>query len=70
MKIEIIDVDYKTDVELLTLRECGFQVGDVLEVAGEYPSGRIYVKAIRTTGVVSIGDAVGVQASEYKVAEE
>lgn len=70
MKIEIIDVDYKTDADLITLRECGFQVGDVVEVAVEYPDGRIYVKAIRETAEASIGNAVGLQEGEYKVIEE
>lgn len=70
MKIEIIDVDCKTDADLLTLRECGFQVGDVVEVAGENPVGGIYVKAIRTTAEVSIGNAVRLLEGEYEVAEE
>lgn len=70
MKIEIIDVDYKTGADLLALRECGLQVGDVVEVAGEYPSGRIYVKAIREAAAVSIGNAIGLREGEYKVIEE
>ena len=69
MKIEIIDVDYKAEADIFTLRECGFQIGDVVEVASEDPAGIIYAKAIRATDEVYIVEAVGLQECEYKVVE-
>ena len=34
MKIEIIDVNYVASDNALTLEECGFKVGDVVDVSG------------------------------------
>lgn len=70
MKIEIIDVDYVTDGEALTLEECGFKVGDVVKVSGEYNNGDLSIQAIRKTRFVNIGNEVSVSKHEYKVVEE
>lgn len=70
MKIEIIDVNYVTDDDALTLEECGFKVGDVVEVSGYYIDGDLSIQAIRETEFVSIGNEVSISEHEYKVIEE
>lgn len=73
MKIEIIDVDYQVDQidqGVLTLRECGFQVGDVVEVSGHYVDGDLSIQAIRETEFVIVGDEISISEHEYKVIEE
>jgi hypothetical protein len=70
MKIEIIDVSYVTDDDALTLEECGFKVGDVVEVSGEYNDGDLSIQAIRETEFVSIGNEISISEHEYKVIEE
>lgn len=70
MKIEIIDVDYQVDTEVLTLRDCGFQVGDVVEVYGYYLDGDLSIQAIRETELVNVGNEVSISEHEYKVIEE
>ena len=70
MKIEIIDVDYVTDGDALTLEECGFKVGDVVDVSGHYLYGELSIKAIRKTRFVNIGNEISISEHEYKVVEE
>lgn len=70
MKIEIIDVNYVTDDDALTLEECGFKVGDVVDVSGEYNDGDLSIQAIRETEFVNIGNEVSISEHEYKVVEE
>ena len=70
MKIEIIDVNYATDDEYLTLDECGFKVGDVVDASGEYKDGKLSIKAIRKTRFVNIGNEISISENEYKVVEE
>lgn len=69
MKIEIIDVDYVTDDDALTLEECGFKVGDVVEVSGEYNDGDLSIQVIRDTEFVNIGNEISISEHEYKVVE-
>lgn len=69
MKIEIIDVDYRPEVDGLTLSDCGFEVGDVVEVSGHYVDGNLSIQAIRETEFVSIGDEISIRKHEYKVIE-
>lgn len=70
MKIEIIDVDYVADGDALTLEECGFKVGDVVEVSGEHNNGDLSIQAIRKTRFVNIGNEVSINEHEYKIVEE
>lgn len=70
MKIEIIDVFYRPEVDVLNLEECGFKVGDVIEVSGKYKDGDLSIQAIRGTEFVSIGNEVSVSEHEYKVIEK
>lgn len=70
MKIEIIDVNYVTDDDALTLEECGFKVGDVVEVSGKYHDGDLSIKATRETEFVNIGNEISISEHEYKVVEE
>ncbi|ATI17060.1 methyltransferase type 11 [Escherichia phage IMM-001] len=69
MKVKIIEVGIAVDDEL-SLADCGFQVGDVVEVSGQYKDGNLSVKAIRETNFVSIGNEVSIQEGEYEVIEE
>ncbi len=70
MKIEIIDVNYVTDDDALTLEECGFKVGDVVEVSGEYNNGDLSIQVIRKTRFVNIGNEISISEHEYKVVEK
>lgn len=70
MKIEIIDVNYVTNDDALTLEECGFKVGDVVEVSGHYIDGDLSIQAIRETDFVNIGNEISISEHEYKVIEE
>ena len=70
MKIEIIEVDYKAEPGLLTLRDCGFHPGDVVEVSGHYFDGDLSIRVIRGTKFASIGNEVSISEHEYKVVEE
>lgn len=70
MKIEIIDVNYVTDGEVLTLEECGFKVGDIVEVSGEYIDGDLSIQVIRETDFVNVGNEISISEHEYKVIEE
>ena len=70
MKIKIIDVNYVTDDDALTLEECGFKVGDVIEVSGKYKDGDISIQAIRETEFVHVGNEISISENEYKVIEE
>ena len=70
MKIEIIDVNYTPEEDVMTLEECGFKVGDVVEVTGEYNCGDLSIQAIRETKFVNIGNEVSISEHEYKVIEE
>lgn len=70
MKIEIIDVDYVADGDALTLEECGFKVGDVVEVSGHYLYGELSIRAILKTRFVNIGNEISISEHEYKVVEK
>ncbi|QLF80596.1 hypothetical protein FP_0005 [Escherichia phage vB_EcoS_FP] len=70
MKIEIIDVNYVTDDHAITLEECGFKVGDVVDVSGECKDGKLPIKAIRKTRFVNVGNEISISKHEYKVVEE
>lgn len=70
MKIEIIDVNYVTDDDALTLEECGFKVGDVVETSGHYKDGELSIQAIRETEFVHVGNEISISENEYKVIEE
>lgn len=70
MKIEIIDVNYVTDDDALTLEECGFKVGDVIDVSGHYLYGELSIQAIRKTRFVNIGNEISISELEYKVVEK
>lgn len=72
MKIKIIEVDhsYQDEDVVISLADCGFQIGDVVEVSGQYQDGNLSVKVIRETGFVSIGNEVSINEGEYEVIEE
>lgn len=69
MKIKIIEVN-NAEYDELSLADCGFQFGDVVEVSGQYKDGSLSVHAIRDTEFVSIGNEVSIQDGEYEVVEE
>ena len=70
MKIKIIDVNYRRKEDIMSLAECGFKVGDVVESSGQYRCGCISVRAIRDTELVSIGNEISIHEGEYEVIEE
>lgn len=69
MKIKIIDVNYKPEEDVLTLEECGFEVGDVVEVSGKYKHGDLSIQAIRDTEFVNVGNEVSISKFEYEIVE-
>lgn len=69
MKIKIIEIDIG-DGDDMSLTDCGFQVGDVVEASGQYKDGSLSVQAIRDTDFVSIGNEISLQEGEYEVIEE
>lgn len=72
MKIKIIKVDHVNLDEdvVISLADCGFKIGDVVEVSGQYRDGNLSVKVIRKTNFVSIGNEISLQEGEYEVIEE
>lgn len=70
MKIKIIDICYRPEVDVLNLKECGFEVGDVVEVSGKYNNGDLSIKVIRETEFVNVGNEVSISEFEYEVVEE
>lgn len=69
MKIKIIDVNYKPEEDVPTLEECGFEVGDVVEVSGKYKHGDLSIQAIRDTEFVNVGNEVSISKFEYEIVE-
>lgn len=69
-KIEITNVSYMNDGDALTLEDCGFNVGDIVEVSGLYKGGELSIQAIRETELVNVGDEISISEHEYKVVEE
>ncbi|MGG8661111.1 methyltransferase [Escherichia phage TR2] len=69
MRIKIIEVDI-ADGDELSLADCGFQVGDIVDVSGKYKDGSLSVQAIRDTDLVTIGNEISLQEGEYEVIEE
>lgn len=63
-------MNYVTDDDALTLEECGFKVGDVVEVSGEYNDGDLSIQAIRKTRFVNIGNEISISDHECKVVEK
>lgn len=70
MKIKITKVDIDRNDGSITLAECGFQVGDVVEVDGKFNNGDLCVLAIRNTEHIQIGDNISVTMEECEVVEE
>lgn len=71
MKIEIIEVEYLEGSDaIISLRDCGFKVGDVVDVLGRDCLGRVLVRAIRDTDMARGGNLISVIDHEYKVIEE
>lgn len=70
MKIKLIDVNNRNEPEVLTLAECGFKVGDIVEVDGSFQNGDVCVLAIRQTELINVGDSVSVAEGEYEVVQE
>ena len=69
MKIKIIEVDQVDRLEI-SLADCGFKIGDVVEVSGQYKDGSLSIKAIRETDFVFVGNEVSINEGEYEVIEE
>lgn len=69
MRVKIIEVDI-ADGDELSLEDCGFQVGDIVDVSRKYKDGSLSVQAIRDTDFVSAGKEISLQEGEYEVIEE
>lgn len=70
MKIRITKVDIDRNDGSITLEQCGFKVGDVVEVDGNFRDGTYCVLAIRETEQIRIGDNISVDHDECEVVEE
>lgn len=69
--VMIIRTTRREDCDCLTLKQCGFKVGDLVEVDGYYSDGNINVHAIRNGDghCVLAGDNIGLNPSEFVVVE-
>ena len=63
-------MNYVSSDNALTLEECGFKVGDVVDVSGHYLYGELSIQAIRKARFVNIGNEISIVEHEYKVVEE
>lgn len=70
MKIRITEVDNRNAPEELTLRECGFNVGDVVDVEGKFGDGSLLILApgCKEFGIFA-GDNVSINDNEFEVVE-
>lgn len=67
--VMIIRTTNRVEADALTLAECGFKVGDIVELDGCYRDGTASAKAIRNTIGIRVGDNVSLEACEYVVVE-
>lgn len=67
--VMIIRTTNRAEADALTLAECGFKVGDIIELDGCYRDGTASAKAIRNTIGIRVGDNVSLEACEYVVVE-
>lgn len=72
IKINVIDNNKEKDCshEILTLAECGFVPGDVVDGAEIDDRGIAWVACIRATDYVAIGNTVSVQPGEFDLLED
>ena len=70
MKIKITKVDTINGDGSISLEQCGFKIGDVVEIDGHFSNGDFCVLAIRNTEYIQIGDNVSVTTEECEVVEE
>lgn len=69
MKIKIIEVE-QVENDSISLQDCGFKIGDIVEVSGSFNDGCVSVQVIRDTEFVSVGNQVSILENEYEVVEE
>lgn len=67
MRIRITQTNLTNGDGSITLEECGFKVGDLVEVDGTFNDGSYCVLAIRNTENIRIGDNVSVTDEECEV---
>lgn len=68
-KVMIISTTQRHDPGSLTLKECGFKVGDVVAIDGYYRDGSANTHAIRDGLGIYVGDNIGLESSEFVVVE-
>ncbi|QGF21215.1 hypothetical protein KMB89_gp16 [Citrobacter phage HCF1] len=70
MKIRITKVDNREEETDLTLAECGFKVGDVVEVEGKFRDGSLLIIAPGNKEFgIEFGDNVSINEGEFEVVE-
>lgn len=70
MKIRITKVDNREAETDLTLAECGFKVGDVVEVEGKFKDGSLLIIAPGNKEFgIEFGDNVSINEGEFEVLE-
>lgn len=67
--VMIIMAGGRNSGESLTLRQCGFKAGDLVEVEGFFNDGSVCCRAIRNTKDIRIGDTISLETSEFVVVE-
>lgn len=70
MKIRITRVDIDRDGGILSLEQCGFKVGDIVDVDGFFHDGSYCVLAIRNAEEVGVGDKISVSDDECEVLDD
>lgn len=67
--VMIIRTTIRMEPDSLTLAECGFKVGDIVELDGYFQNGTASAACIREGVGTRIGDSVSIEAGEYVVVE-
>lgn len=67
--VMIISTTNRVDPDSLTLKECGFKVGDIVEIDGYYRDGTANTKAIREGLGVYVGDNISLENDEFVILE-
>lgn len=70
MKIMIIRVNQKVDPDELTLKECGFKLGDIFDIVSKddvFNDRSLCIASPRTTDKVNAGEWCSINENEYEV---
>lgn len=67
--VMIIRTTNRVEPDALTLKECGFKVGDIVEIDGYYRDGTASTHAIRDGLGIYVGDNISLESDEFVIVE-